>query len=178
MNSIAMTDDHTLKTLQSVTAQETVEASLNEFELALIRAYNGLDRWQQQSVAFASDTPLSGAEGALLRIIRMHDRPKSIKELARLTNRDDIPNIQYSLRKLAAAGLISKSGSGRTGVSYATTPDGVKLTDQLSANRREQLIAALLEFDGFSGELDASQSVLNRLTSAFEDTVREIAARR
>lgn len=173
-----MTDDHTLNTFDTQTAHESFETSLNEFELALIRAYNGLDRWQQQSVALVSDTPLSGAEGALLRIIRMHNRPKSIKELARLTNRDDIPNIQYSLRKLAAAGLISKSGSGRTGVNYTTTADGLRLTDELSANRKQQLVAALLEFGSIESDLEITQTLLNRVTGAFEETVREIAARR
>lgn len=172
-----MTNNHTFAKLDTQTAQDTFETSLNEFELALIRAYNGFDRWQQQSIAFVSDTLLSGAEGALLRIIRLHDRPKSIKELARLTNRDDIPNIQYSLRKLAAAGLVSKSGSGRTGVSYATTGEGARLADEISENRRAQLIAALAELTSNTGELESAQSVLNRLTNAYEETVRDIAAR-
>ncbi|MGN5480329.1 hypothetical protein ACTMU2_36800 [Cupriavidus basilensis] len=30
----------------------------------------------------------------------MHDRPKTIRDLAQMTNRQDIPNIQYDLRKL------------------------------------------------------------------------------
>ncbi|MQQ09344.1 winged helix DNA-binding protein [Epibacterium sp. SM1979] len=173
-----MTDDHNLQAILPEPTNEPVEVSLDEFELALIRAYNGLDRWQQQSVALMSETPLSGAEGALLRIIRLHDRPKSIKELARLTNRDDIPNIQYSLRKLAAAGLVSKSGSGRTGVNYTTTQDGVRLTDEIAMNRRSQLIALLLEFGNIEADLEVGQALLNKMTSAFEETVREIAARR
>lgn len=178
MTSSAIKPNTDLDTLVSNLPTDAVEDALNEFELALIRAHNGLERWQQQSMLSVSETPLSGAEGALLHIIRMNDRPKSIKELARLTNRDDIPNIQYSLRKLASAGLINKSGSGRTGVTYSTTADGVKLTDAHLANRREQLIETLKQFEEIENEMDVTRGLLNRVTGIFEETVRNIAARR
>ena len=60
----------------------------------------------------------------MLHIIRMNDRPKTIKDLARLTNRDDVPNIQYSLRKLIGAALVIRKGSGRSGVTYEVTKEG------------------------------------------------------
>ena len=39
-------------------------------------------------------------------------KPRSVSDLSRFSNRDDIANIQYSLRKLTAAGLDRK-GAGQ-----------------------------------------------------------------
>ncbi len=152
--------------------------SLTEFELALMRAHKGFERWQEQSLALFSDLNVSGAESALLHIIRLHERPKTIKELARLTNRDDIPNIQYSLRKLAAAGLVSKTGSGRTGVTYSATDEGRRLTDASNENRRKLLVDAMFKQPDSRQELSDVTDVLNRLTGIFDDTVRAIAGRK
>src|SRR6056297_1614787 len=73
----------------------------------------------------------------------MNDRPKSAKELARLSNREDIPNIQYGLRKLKKAGLIEAEGASRTGVVYSVTEEGRRVTDRYAEVRRALLIELL-----------------------------------
>ena len=74
------------------------------------------------------DLAATGPENALLHIIRMNDRPKTMKDLARLTNRDDMPNMQYSLRKLMGAGLVAcaraRDGPGVTYEVYGRGPPG------------------------------------------------------
>ncbi|MFN6976853.1 MAG: winged helix DNA-binding protein, partial [Gemmobacter sp.] len=102
-------------------AQSAVEVATTELEFALMRTTEGFARWQSECLASVVDLAATGPENAMLHIIRMNDRPKSIKDLARLTNRDDVPNIQYSLRKLIAAGLVRRQGAGRAGVSYEVT---------------------------------------------------------
>ena len=47
----------------------------------------------------------------ILHAIRIGDRPKSIRELQLFTNRSDVANIQYGVKKLVAAGLIIVSES-------------------------------------------------------------------
>jgi predicted MarR family transcription regulator len=84
-------------------AKSDVEVSTTELEFALMRTFEGFGRWQSECLAGVVDLAASGPENALLHIIRMNERPKTIKDLARMTNRDDVPNIQYSLRKLIGA---------------------------------------------------------------------------
>ena len=84
-------------------AQSATEVDTTELEFALMRAFEGFGRWQSECLASVLDLAATGPENALLHIIRMNDRPKTMKDLARLTNRDDVPNIQYSLRKLIGA---------------------------------------------------------------------------
>ena len=82
-------------------AESAVEVDTTELEFALMRTFEGFGRWQSECLASVCDLAATGPENALLHIIRMNDRPKTIKDLARLTNRDDVPNIQYLKAPLA-----------------------------------------------------------------------------
>ena len=159
-------------------ADTAVEVEVTELEFALMRAFEGFGRWQSECLAGVCEMPASGPENALLHIIRMHDRPKSIKELARLANRDDVPNIQYSLRKLIGAGLVVRKGAGRSGVSYEVTGEGRRVTDDYGALRRRLLLAELGNLPGFSTRLAEAARVLNVLTGIYEEVARVAATHR
>ena len=53
---------------------------------------------------------ISGQDNAILQQIMAASRPLAVTDIARFANRDDIANIQYSLKKLTRAGLIEKAG--------------------------------------------------------------------
>ncbi len=159
-------------------AETAVEVEVTELEFALMRAFEGFGRWQSECLAGVCEMPASGPENALLHIIRMHDRPKSIKELARLANRDDVPNIQYSLRKVIGAGLVVRKGAGRSGVTYEVTGEGRRVTDDYGALRRRLLLAELGNLPGFSTRLAEAARVLNVLTGIYEEVARVAATHR
>lgn len=159
-------------------AEEPVEVSATELEFALMRTFEGFGRWQSECLASVSDFSATGPENALLHIIRMNDRAKSIKELARLTNRDDIPNIQYSLRKLIKEGLVKKLGSGRTGVTYEATAAGINVTDVYKNVRRRLLINEIKSIPGFSKRLEDAARTLNLLSGIYEEVSRVAATHR
>lgn len=154
------------------------EVACTELEFSLMRCFEAFGRWQTECLASVGEIAASGAENTLLHIVRMNDRAKSIKELARLTNRDDIPNIQYSMRKLVGDGFVEKKGSGRTGVTYQATPSGKKVTDDYSAIRRRLLIEQIESLPEFEQRLrDAGQS-LNILAGIYEEISRIAATHR
>ena len=159
-------------------AQSPVEVDMTETEFALMRTFEGFGRWQSECLASVSDLAATGPENALLHIIRMNERPKSLKDLARLTNRDDVPNIQYSLRKLLAAGLVLRKGAGRSGVTYEVTEAGRQVTDAFGALRRRLLIAAIDTLPGFSARLAEATRTLNMLTGIYEEIARQAATHR
>jgi predicted MarR family transcription regulator len=159
-------------------AQSDVEIDTTELEFALMRAFEGFGRWQSECLASVSDIAAPGPENALLHIIRMNDRPKTIKDLARLTNRDDIPNIQYSLRKLLGAGLVDRMGSGRSGVTYQVTRQGRWITDEYGEVRRRLLIAAIDNLPGFAGRLAEATRTLNLLSGIYAEASRVAATHR
>lgn len=159
-------------------AEGPVEVDTTELEFALMRTFEGFGRWQSECLASVCDLAATGPENALLHIIRMNDRPKTIKDLARLTNRDDVPNIQYSLRKLIGAGLILRKGAGRSGVTYMVTDQGRRVTDDYGAVRRRLLIQAVMGVPGFSDRLAEATRTLNLLSGIYEEISRVAATHR
>lgn len=159
-------------------AQSAEEVDTTELEFSLMRAFEGFGRWQSECLASVVDLAATGPENALLHIIRMNERPKSIKELARLTNRDDVPNIQYSLRKLLGAGLVIRKGAGRSGVTYEVTDLGRRVTDDYGALRRRLLITQISGMPGFSARLAEATRTLNLLSGIYEEIARVAATHR
>ncbi|KPQ08319.1 MAG: putative transcription regulator, contains HTH domain (MarR family) [Rhodobacteraceae bacterium HLUCCA12] len=159
-------------------AQEPGEIEFTELEFALMRTYEGFARWQSECLASVMDLAASGAENAMLHIIRMNDRPKTIKDLARLTNRDDVPNIQYSLRKLIAAKLVMRKGSGRAGVTYEVTEEGRRVTDDYAALRQRLLIEAIDSVPNIHERLREATRTLNLLCGIYEEVARVAATHR
>lgn len=153
-------------------AESAVEVDTTELEFALMRTFEGFGRWQSECLASVCELAATGPENALLHIIRMNERPKSIKDLARLTNRDDVPNIQYSLRKLIGAGLVLRKGAGRSGVTYEVTDEGRRVTDDYGALRRRLLLQAIANVPGFSDRLAEATRTLNLLSGIYEEIAR------
>jgi len=159
-------------------AEGPVEVQTTELEFALMRTFEGFGRWQSECLASVCDLAATGPENALLHIIRMNDRPKTIKDLGRLTNRDDIPNIQYSLRKLIGAGLVLRKGAGRSGVTYEVTEAGRQVTDAYGQVRRRLLIQAVDSVPGFAQRLAEATRTLNLLSGIYEEISRVAATHR
>ena len=159
-------------------SQSDTEVVCTELEFALMRCFEAFGRWQTECLASVSDLGASGPENALLHIVRMNDRAKSIKELARLTNRDDIPNIQYSMRKLVSEGLIEKQGSGRTGVTHQATDKGKQVTDDYGAIRKNLLIEQISSLPQFDDRLKEAGQSLNILAGIYEEISRIAATHR
>lgn len=159
-------------------SESDLEITCTELEFALMRCFEAFGRWQEECLASVSDLSATGPENALLHLVRMNDRAKSIKELARLTNRDDIPNIQYSMRKLVAGGLVEKKGSGRTGVTYEVTSKGRQITDDYGTLRRQLLIEQVRGLSKFDSRLAEAGKTLNILAGLYEEVARIAATHR
>ena len=159
-------------------AQSAAEVGTTELEFALMRAFEGFGRWQSECLASVCDLAATGPENAMLHIIRMNDRPKSLKEIARLMNRDDVPNIQYSLRKLLGAGLIARQGAGRSGVTYLCTGLGRQVAEDYAVLRRKLLLAEIADVPGFAARLAEASRTLNLLSGIYEEVARVAATHR
>jgi len=159
-------------------ARTPAELDVAELEYALIRSFEGFGHWQAQCLSAVADFVASGPENALLHMIRMNDRPKSVRDLAHMANRDDIPNIQYSLRKLIKGGLVRKSGSGRSGVTYEVTDYGREVTDEYAVVRADFLIEAVKRIPELTTQLQAAAHTLELMTGIYAQAARTAATHR
>ncbi len=159
-------------------ARTPLEVRLTELEYALMRAGESFARWQVECLAMSGAVAANGPENVLLHVIRMNDRPKTAKELARLTNREDMPNIQYGLRKLLKAGLIHREGSARSGIVYSVTDSGRAVTERYAEVRRQLLMALVGRLDEPEAAFAEAESTLEVLTGLYDRAALAAATHR
>ncbi len=123
-------------------AKSDQEAKLTEFEFSLWRVFYAFTRWQEDCQnCIDEDNELNAYDLSILHVLRMNDRPKNVYKLSILLNRNDIPNIQYSIRKLLKIGLIEKCTSDtKKSLAYQITEKGINNTDAYTAARKNILI--------------------------------------
>ncbi|HEY3785806.1 MAG TPA: winged helix DNA-binding protein [Steroidobacteraceae bacterium] len=157
-------------------ATDEFEVGVTELEFSIFRVSAAFERWQGDCLGCCLGQAFSGTDTALLHVIRMHERPKSISELARLLKRDDVSNLQYGTRKLLKAGLIEKSrrAGSKKDVTYQVSALGRDITNRYARFRRELLISMTRST---AGKVDF-ESVARALTlmSAMYDQASCIAA--
>jgi len=149
--------------------------AITDLEYALMRVYQSFSRWQSGCMAGVTGINLSGQENALLHVVRMHDRAKTIKELMHLTNRQDTANVQYELRKLIKAELIEKYGTARSGIYYVATAEGVRVCDEYAELRSQTLLEAARAVPGLEDFALAAAAGLDQLEKVYESSTREVA---
>lgn len=149
-------------------AQTEEELKVTDFEIQLWRVFFGFLRWQQECERNVNGTNLLGQDLSVLHVIRMKDRPKSITDIARLLNRDDTFNIQYSVRKLTKMGLIQSAKiSGSKSVAYQMTSEGIKNTDNLAQARKKILIEMFIN-NNDDLDLEIATKTLSKLKSIYD----------
>ena len=151
-------------------ATDGYEVGLTELEFAIMRVSEAFYRWQSDCLACCFPQSFSGADNAVLHVIRMHDRPKSISEIGRLLNRDDQSNLQYGIRKLVNVGLIEKSNASdnKRGVTYQVSDLGREVTDRYAEFREELLISLTKSMSDWEENLDRVARVLNLMSGMYD----------
>ena len=156
-------------------ARDSVGVAVTDAEFALMRTAESFARWQSECLAAVTGAQLSGTENAMLHVICMFEQPKTVRELMHLTNRSDLPNVQYGLRKLMQLGFVTKSGSARKGVFYAGTPEGVRVCEDFARLRERLLLKAAQAAPGFVENARGLQTQLETLERLYESVTREAA---
>lgn len=157
-------------------AKSNSEFQVTEFEWALIRMHEAFTHWIATASSVVIDEDIKFSEHLILHVIRMHNRPKNSVTIARMMNRDDIPNIQYSLRKLEAAKLIEKSRekSGKT-YAYVVTEKGKQITQRYADIRSDLLIRAISTISSIDERMADMTQLLSVLTGIYEEMARSAA---
>lgn len=155
-------------------AETEEEIKVTEFELQLWRIFYGFIRWQEECEKTANNTDLTGNELAVLHVIRMKNRPKTISDIGRLLNRDDTFNIKYSLRKLVKKKLIQSTVGSKRASSYQITEEGIKNTDSYTATRRNILIELFVKNHDL--DLEDLAEKLAKFKGIYDEAVRAVAS--
>ncbi|VAX07119.1 hypothetical protein MNBD_ALPHA03-2046 [hydrothermal vent metagenome] len=156
------------------------EISLTELEYSLLRSYESFSRWMKECMVAASGFNMSASDCAILNLIAMRGRPKGITEIARLLNRDDNTNIQYSIRKLTKDKLVEKTSTDnrRKGVRYRATPSGNEVVERFVALRKGLLIEMTEAIRAMDEQLTGGSKILDIMTGMYDQGARIAATHR
>ena len=151
-------------------SEEPVEAEIADFELQLWRVFYGFIGWQEECEKTVNNTDLTGNELAILHVIRLKDRPKTISDISRILNRNDTFNIHYSIRKLIKKKLVQKTVGGKA---YEMTPEGIENTSAYARMRKNTLIKLYLNSQDL--QLTDMAAKLAKLKSIYDDASQLVA---
>jgi predicted MarR family transcription regulator len=101
---------------------------LSEFEFGIIVAWHAFERWVARCMAAAGDGQHDMASLDVLVLHHVHHRrtAKRIADVCFVLNIEDTHVVSYSLKKLAAAGLVRGQKKGKE-VFFSTTDAGADL---------------------------------------------------
>ena len=116
---------------------------------------------------------ISGQDNAILQQIMAASRPLAVTDIARFANRDDIANIQYSLKKLLRAGLIEKAGrTSARETSYLVTELARHWTQDFLQLRRQLFTDPAAQIPDFDDQLEKSAHLLNLIAGFYDHGTR------
>jgi predicted MarR family transcription regulator len=115
---------------------------LSGFEYGLIVAWHAFERWMLRCMASATKGRRELAAIDVLVLHHLHHRrtAKRIADVCFVLDVEDTHVVTYSLKKLAAAGLVRGERRGKE-VFFATTPAGADLCSRYKAVRDRCLVA-------------------------------------
>ncbi len=160
-------------------ARNPREITVTELEFSLIRATSAFDRWQAECLAAVAHQQLGSTDNAILHVIRLKERPKTTTEIARLLNRDDVANLQYSIRKLQDAGLIERCRAGkRKGTSYRVTQRGMVITEEYAVLRSNLLMNLIPSVERWDEQVQGAKRILDLMRGIYDQAALVLATHR
>jgi predicted MarR family transcription regulator len=144
------------------------------FEFALMQVFESYQRWCVQAARLVGHSEITYNEVVVLHVVRMQERAKDAATIAKLVNRDDLPNVLYNLRKLVSLGLVQKVKIG-SGTFFEVTEQGRIETERYAELRRDMLLASMDQVANLHEKLRTMLSLLHVLTGLYDGATRETA---
>lgn len=150
------------------------ELAVTQFEQGLICAAAAFYRFYGALLGRdGRNHNISGQDNVILQQIMAASWALAVADIARFGNRDDIANIQYSLKKLLGAGLIEKAGrTSARETSYIVTALARERTKRFVALRRQLLTDPSAQIFGFDMQLEKCANLLNTVAGFYDHGTR------
>ena len=149
-------------------------AEVSEFEYGMIICGHAFQRWIVRCMSAAGMKDLTPIDVLVLHHVNHRARGKKLADICFVLNVEDTHVVSYSLRKLAAAGLVKSQRNGKE-VLFATSARGQALIERYREVREACLVASLNP-DGADGAKLADVASLLRFMSGLYDQAARAAS--
>ncbi len=131
-------------------------AEVSELEYGLIVGWNAFSRWAVRCMAAAGFPDLTITDVLVLHHMNHRARNKKLADICFVLNYEDTHVVNYSLKKLVAAGLAVGEKAGKE-VLYRPTPKGEEAAQRYREVREQCLMSSI------EGDMNAQIGELARL---------------
>jgi predicted MarR family transcription regulator len=148
---------------------------VSEYEFGMIVAYNAFSRWMTRCMAAAGHPDLSPLDILILHNVNHRDRQKRLGDICFLLNIEDTHTVNYALRKLLKAELITSEKRGKE-VFYATSAQGQDLCTTYRDLRQQCLLDTIERTDLNGEDLREMAAMLRSLSGQYDQASRAAAS--
>lgn len=146
----------------------------SEFEFGMIVAFNAFSRWTVRCMA-AAGHEMSPMEILVLHNVNHRGREKRLSDVCFLLNIEDTHTVNYALRKLREAGLITSEKRGKE-MFHGTSDAGRALCDEYRRIRSQCLLPGLAHTDLSGEDLRRIAGALRTLSGQYDQASRAAAS--
>lgn len=144
---------------------------VSEFEFGLIVARHSFDRWMVRAMTAAGYAELSPLDILVLHTIRHRDRAKTLADICLVLNVEDTHTVNYSLKKLGAAGLIQTGRQGKEKTA-SITADGLTACDRYRQIRNKLLLTGMEALGADPAEFSRLSALLRLMSGQYDQSAR------
>lgn len=153
----------------------SADVLFTEVEMVMMHFQQAFERWVLHVMARCGDSSMSFAEIVLLHAIRLQGQPCNVQAIARQLNRDDIPNVQYSLRKLVKRGYLVHTHGNAKNHTFTLTELALRMTDYYARIRHTVLVARTPNIDVIQDRMRSIVDAVGMLTGQYDEAIRKAA---
>ena len=166
-----MTDQTRRKIVSSRHLAEGEGWEASEFEFGLIIAFNAFSRWMVKCMAAAGHTEMSPLEILVLHNVNHRGRDKRLSDVCFLLNIEDTHTVNYALKKLQKAKLITGDKVGKE-LFYSVTKEGEQLCEKYREIREQCLVENLKHIETRPEDLHETAAFLRTLSGLYDQASR------
>ncbi len=172
-------DQHTDRPVPLIVSSEHLATQqgwqFSEYEYGLIIAYNAFSRWMMRCMGAVGFQDFNPLDILVLHNVNHRNRAKRLVDVAFVLNVEDQHTVNYSLKKLAKAGLVASDKRGKE-MFYSTTEAGKNACADYGKVRELCLIGPALSTNLDKDEISRSAKVLRTTSGLYGQASRSAAS--
>lgn len=174
-----MSHETSLSTSAIVSSAHLADApkgwQMSELEYALTMTYNAFSRWMIHCMASIGYKDFNPLDILILHNVNHRTREKRLADIAFMLNIDDTHTVNYAIKKLVKAELVTGRKVGKE-IFYRTTELGMETCRKYGEVRKACLLAAAEATDRDFNEISHVARVLRSLSGLYDQASRAAAS--
>lgn len=147
---------------------------ISEVEFALTLANNAFHRWMVRCMATAGYPELSPLEILVLHSVYHRDKPKKLADICLVLNIEDTHTVNYAVRKLKSAGLVTEGRLGKE-KTVGVTEAGAQACRDYRHVRERLLLRTLKELELDPSDISKLAGLMRLMSGQYDQAARAAA---